>query len=559
MAVFELSRLLKNGYFPKELPGCFNSSNLADEATLVLRATECTNPKNSNPLFYSGFKSEMSRRRFAIPNPYHFCKAAKTIVDGEREIKEILEKSKYSLRAPIAGRPLENDSYAMRSSNPTDTEAAIVNLYQNNRIEIRLDINSFFDSIYTHTIPWAMHGIKTAKKKPRDPELIGNQLDSSMQAMNYSQTNGVLIGNDLSRIISEIILCTIDAQIRNRFPELQCCRFVDDYYIYIKNSNDVQQIIAFIRGELSKYQLNLNESKIQVNESPFCYGKLWMIEMKQAIRLGSREFLLWLVNKYSSEKDPALLKYGLKVIDARRFSPQNRWNTMQSMVLNVWVRYPFLAESVLPLLWNNKKQLKKSHLKNAIYAVIDQSILLKHDLELVWAVWFAKVFDIQLSQKVALEILRSENDLAIIILLDILDKLGLSNKPSIKKEYSTLITELKEADEKDDGSSGNLPWSSRWMLAYEIERENRLNSVSEELGIMKKDPFFKKLLKQGIKFYDEEYIYSEDQFEKLSTRNKRIKNLKERIKSVEFQNEIDSGNQRLVEQLMEVIEEVEEY
>lgn len=46
--------------------------------------------------------------------------------------------------------------------------------------------------------------------------LLGNQLDKLMRALNYDQTNGILVGNAVSRIISEIILCSVDEQISKK-------------------------------------------------------------------------------------------------------------------------------------------------------------------------------------------------------------------------------------------------------------------------------------------------------------------------------------------------------
>lgn len=556
MPILDLERLLKYGYFPKELPPCFCTSDLADQSALVLKATECINPKLSIPLVYSGFKSETARRKFAIPNPYHFCKATSKIVDGESELMRIFSSSKYSLRAPIDGKPAEENSYAMKSQNAAETREAIEQLYQNNKVEVCLDINSFFDSIYTHTIPWAIHGVATAKKHKGDLSLLGNRLDSCMQAMNYGQTNGVLIGNDLSRIVSEIILCTVDEQIQSKFPSIHCKRFVDDYYIYTKDINDVQQIIAFIRKELAKYQLILNENKIRVKESPFVYSKAWYIEMKQAACLNTNDFLSWLINEYNKEGDPALLKYGLKVISTRQFTSDNCWKTIQSRILNVWVRYPFLADRILPLLWNNKGRLKKRDLKDAIYSIVEQSLLLGHDLEVIWAIWFIKVFDIQISQSFAAKILRSDNDLAIIIMLDILDGNGLAEKTKVKREYQKLLEKIREQDIRDDGGPGDLPWSSHWLLAYEIEREDRFNTINETLNIMNRDSFFMKLLRSDITFYNPNYSYSDSQFKKNNNKSSRKEKMHEFIESDIFQEELEKGNQEFAEQLIKIIDEV---
>ena len=256
--MFKQKNLLKNEYFPGELPPCFTTAILADHAQTAIEATNLVKKNCSIPLTISGFKSEGARRRLALPNPYHYCKAIDYVVSHEDEIKSILQKSKYSLTAPINRNPKENEPYAKKTPTIADTKREIEKQFQDNRYEIRLDISSFFDSIYTHSIPWAIYGIEEAKKNKKDKTLWGNQLDDLMEALNYKQTNGILIGNALSRIISEIILCSVDEEIQNMLTELVCRRFVDDYYIYTKDSSQVKEIIAVVRNALAKYQLYFN-------------------------------------------------------------------------------------------------------------------------------------------------------------------------------------------------------------------------------------------------------------------------------------------------------------
>lgn len=110
----------------------------------------------------------------------------------------------------------------------------------------------------------------SCKKHRNDMTLLGNQLDKLMRALNYDQTNGILVGNAVSRIISEIILCSVDEQISKKFPEISCCRFVDDYYIYVSKSSQIQEIISYIRTCLAQYELSFNENKIRITEGPFC-------------------------------------------------------------------------------------------------------------------------------------------------------------------------------------------------------------------------------------------------------------------------------------------------
>ncbi len=50
------------------------------------------------------------------------------------------------------------------------------------------DIAAFFHSVYTHTIPWAIHGKVLAKQKKQDMSLYGNLLDLLVRNAQDGQT-----------------------------------------------------------------------------------------------------------------------------------------------------------------------------------------------------------------------------------------------------------------------------------------------------------------------------------------------------------------------------------
>lgn len=568
--MFDLKRLLQYEFFPAELPPCFNSDDLAANAQHAIQATSMLSREYSIPLIYSGYKSETARRKFAVPNPYHYCKAVDCIVQQEPTLKPIFEKSPYSLTAPMDRVPKASQPYAKRSSSIAETKQEIELLYQDNRYEIRLDINSFFDNIYTHTIPWAIHGISVAKKKKNDRTLLGNQLDKHIRSMNYDQTNGILVGNALSRIVSEIILCTIDSQIHEQFPDVSCCRFVDDYYIYTKRSTQVQEIIAFIRGCLSKYELNFNESKLQINESPFLYGKPWIEQVKQYIHLQPDMFLSKLIMEYNTYKDIAIIKYGLTVIAQCRYTVTS-WPAMQSRLINLWVRFPSLSDRILPILWKNKTLLKMRGFKAAIYSVIDEALLLNREQELIWATWFIKVFNIQISQDYMIRVLQSSNELAIIIMLDIICSSDAKNKPKILQQCRSLRDELIAEDIDDKGKSNTLMWTSHWLLAYEATRMKWLNLPNEDpFEFARKNTFFRELLLKSVKFYNPQFIYAEPspytknyeyatRTELYASLSKLKKLIAERLKreGVDAQAELTEEEEALYEEFVDILEENE--
>lgn len=511
--MFNRKNLLKNEYFPGEIPPCFTTEILAEHEQIAIEAANEFTHDCSIPLTFSGYKSEGSRRRFALPNPYHYCRAIDFIVSHEEDIKKIFAKSTYSLTAPVNRNPKENEAYAKKTTTIAETKKEIEKHYQDNRYEIKLDISSFFDSIYTHSIPWAIYGIEKAKKQKRDKTLWGNQLDERIEALNYKQTNGELIGNALSRIVSEIILCTVDDEIQKALPKIDCCRYVDDYYIYTKDSSQVKEIIAIVRNALAKYQLSFNENKIAINESPFLYGKPWIDQVRLYIYLSADVYLSRLITEYNKHKDIAIFKYGLKVLSVCKFSRED-WPVVQSRLINLLVRFPSLAERILPILWQNKDRINKTMLKNAIYEISKESNLLGYSQELIWAVWFVKLFDLQVSQEFALKIFKSNNDLAIIIMLDILEKRNQLDKAAISKQRREIRRILEEANDPELENKNELMWSSHWLLAYEAERKKWLKFPGEPFELAQKNQFFKRLLQEKVYFYDDEYTYNPPNREK---------------------------------------------
>lgn len=499
MLIFE--NLVRNEYFPAELPPCYSSKKLADEHLHFAKFIKNLNQRESVPLTFNGYKSEYSRRKFGIPNPYHYLKAIDTIVLNSKDIMCIFQSSEISLSCPTKKIPKKDQAYSKRSNSIADTKNELECIYQNNQYGIELDINSFFNSIYTHSIPWAIHG-KNKAKATRDKTLYGNVIDLNLRSMNYGQTNGILVGNAISRIISEIILCRIDVKIKEKFPDIKCKRYVDDYYIYLNDETNIKSVISFIRTELGKYELALNENKIKICESPFLFGKPYIEEIRQSILLEPDDFLSKLIITFNKHKDISIFRYGLQVISLHNYD-KKKWPQMESKLLNLWTRFPSLSNLFVDIFMQNKENVHLNYLKNTLYDIIENSFILSNHQEMIWAVWCIKIFNLKISIECIRKIIESQNDLAIIILLDIVQ--NSTNRKS--KEFIILLSILKKEldleDLNDDGTNGNLLWSHRWLLAYEAESYGWFNGSKFEF--IKNNSFFRELDKKKINFYDPKY------------------------------------------------------
>lgn len=143
---------------------------------------------------------------------------------------------------------------------------------------MKMDIASCFYHIYTHTIAWAIKGKEQAKSLIGKPT-FEKEFDDLMQHVNYNETNGIIVGPEISRIFSEIILQRIDINVLNRLKQepyslklgrdYEVRRYVDDYYIYANSKDSLLSILEVYKEELETYKLYINESKLEFLERPF--------------------------------------------------------------------------------------------------------------------------------------------------------------------------------------------------------------------------------------------------------------------------------------------------
>ena len=134
----------------------------------------------------------------------------------------------------------------------------------------KLDITKCFDSIYTHSIVWAVLGIDVVKENVNDSKkTFAGIFDNFIQYTNYGETNGILIGPEFSRIFAEIILQRIDKTLEDKLrlkdiflkKHYELYRYVDDYFLFCDDKTLKDTILIILKHELKKYKLSINDSK----------------------------------------------------------------------------------------------------------------------------------------------------------------------------------------------------------------------------------------------------------------------------------------------------------
>ena len=116
---------------------------------------------------------------------------------------------------------------------------------------LHTDIADCYGSIYTHSVPWAIHTKATAKAQKRDLGLIGNTIDKHLQDMSYGQTNGIPQGSVLMDFIAEMVLGFVDLEISDKIrqanlQDYEIIRYRDDYRIFSNNPQTTEHITKLL-------------------------------------------------------------------------------------------------------------------------------------------------------------------------------------------------------------------------------------------------------------------------------------------------------------------------
>ena len=128
------------------------------------------------------------------------------------------------------------------------------------------DITDCYGSIYTHSIPWAIH-TKEISKQQRGDTLFGNKVDFHFQAMSFGQTNGIPQGSILMDFIAEIVLGYADEELSKKLELLlkdkkyHILRYRDDYRIFVNDTTDGDIILKCLSEILIDLGFRLNTNK----------------------------------------------------------------------------------------------------------------------------------------------------------------------------------------------------------------------------------------------------------------------------------------------------------
>jgi hypothetical protein len=320
-------RLLLTEVLPYETPLTFSNFGLykylkrKDTKPALIEKIINNKDKETKPFHFNIVKANGDLRFLSVPHPSSQISISSLIFNNSDLLTSLCSRSNFSIRKPssvasyyyeknifnkkihdLSFKDVDVDQDCVRGdgefSNTFNTEnnfgssffsysgyTLIYKFYDSLKFQslekkykyfMKFDIAKCFNSIYTHSISWAVKS-KSFAKENRELKSFDGEFDKLMRLANEGETNGIIVGPEFSRVFSEVILQRIDNLLEIRLEQLnlkhkvnyEAKRYVDDYFLFTNNDADSQIIYKEFKKILGDYKLFVNESKEVKEVRPF--------------------------------------------------------------------------------------------------------------------------------------------------------------------------------------------------------------------------------------------------------------------------------------------------
>lgn len=485
--------LLDHGLFAEKIPPCFTSQGLAD--FVVEKMGEMLNEADDSKLKaaldkcahdymrYDALRDSNVPRHMGVPHPEAYAVQALAITKHWQTIATHCNQpkpafSRIHVRHIGDGRIFEmnykgNERYRLEEDEQRWMSGA--------QFVVEADIATCFPSIYTHSIPWALHGKPKAKKSGSLNGLAGNLLDKCTQNTRDRQTNGLLIGPHASNIISEITLTQIDTDLQAK-GHSKVKRHVDDYRFYAASFKEAERFIKDLGLALRAYEMTLNEKKTKILPLPCPSEANWVLVLNrhplpkdQELKFTDiRSFLDRALTCAQSIGKSTPLNYAIKVLARSHVQSQSsdivghqprklsvRAKRMYAQeAMNLALAYPYLAPILDDYVFTPYWHADLKDMIGVFAASLIQLGLQKlYPDAIAHAVFLALKYDfaLGLEDDKLTEIVTLDDCVANVLLLEYAKR---HDRKKLKKAVIARANELKSADQREK--------DKQWLLIYQV-------------------------------------------------------------------------------------------
>lgn len=509
-----IHQITQYGYFAEFFPNCFNSDILAgkiDEIIPLLpKITKKVIKPISSPSIISIYKNDVARRVISLPNPETFLNVVKHMADNWEMLVKTTE-STNSL-SPIIFIHEYQDGFCefLNSSNYRDAKRTKSDFAKSSKsriitslgckYQLKLDISNCYNSIYTHSISWAVCEKKLAKKYFRDksPSSLkmkyefSDRLDELTRYQKNNETNGIVVGPFTSRIVSEIILARIDCILREKSFLFK--RYVDDYRFYFTTEAQAQESVIVIERILNEYNLNINTMKTEITKFPYEIYSNMKVEFEKAYENDGILGAINIASKFYQSGESGAYKYLLKMIQDSIIDTDD-FEVIISMLVNILLLDPKHGQYITRFLKSNLLYIDKEKLCKILNDELSRSLSLGLQQESLCFLHMFIELNLEVDGENILSVLKSDNDFAIILGLDLWKNRNRSVVRSsfVAKQINESIIELSNQ------LKGENFYGSRWLLLYEIKMHGLIDSST--MPVIDQNLFIDILKARMVSFY----------------------------------------------------------
>jgi RNA-directed DNA polymerase len=273
-----------SSYFNSDVPPYISFEPILCDVVAVLNGKNFAEFKSCNPndlsgvnySFLSNKDGKFAWRPYELIHPAIYVSLINVICDPnnwatiQKRLSEFDGGAVVCCSVPVVSTDHQKDVAAQISSWWQKLEQQSIEFSLEFSHVLHTDVVDCYGSLYTHSIPWAIHGLKESKENKGKDSLLGNKIDTHIQAGRYGQTNGIAQGSVLMDFIAEIVLGYVDEQINlalGKPTNFRILRYRDDYRIFANSDDRVEEILKIVSEKLMSVGMKLGVSKTLLNRN----------------------------------------------------------------------------------------------------------------------------------------------------------------------------------------------------------------------------------------------------------------------------------------------------
>lgn len=506
--------LLAHGLFAEKLPPIFTSKVFYEYCSNTSAPFINLKKDNNGYIYFESIRNTNVPRSYGIPNPMKYYFLCLELQKNWDEIRNVFEQntkedtykiSRIHIRKRLDEKALFNMRYEEGTMDEMESEEEWIQFdavprevecenlekalffmnYKNWKTDgdplmdfsvgkkyvVKADISQCFPSIYTHAIAWALVGKDKAKTNKSKIDWY-NSIDSCCQKMRNGETHGLMIGPHASNLISEILLTSVDKNLRCKGYDY--VRHIDDYTCYTESQIKAEYFLRDLNLELRKFDFAINHKKTVIEKLPKLFSENWVRKLKDKPVLGKYNTVEYsTVKSYldtaidlmeKNEKNASILFYAIKVIGGQNLS-NNARDYCVTMMCFLAIIYPYIVPIMDKYVFERFKVSKKE-IENFSNILYKDSVQESNFEGVSYSIYFALKYDFTLLINFD-EVIHSTNCICKLCLL------LYCKRKKLKEEMKQLKEEAMRL--RDDSMDEN------WLFIYETLSKGNLKGEWKRL------------------------------------------------------------------------------